>query len=305
MRVLIGVDGSPGSYAAVQFVARLLAAGRDQVFLYYSPPPIYVRAVHDGSGTAGALSTYLTTAVFDKARQNLSEPLQKTAQSIVGSREARQGLLIAVDECRADLIVIGARGAGPLKQPAVGNIARHVVHQATIPVLVVRGAAIPSTKPLHVLLASDGSGISRHASDVLRHFSWPSGTTGQTITVLESTPEGKIPQWLVEQLTDEQLAALGMGHFARDKEEEARVRQETAAWYGMLPAVFQGRDPVVTAGHAADQILKAVDGYGIDLVVVGARRQGAIRRLLLGSTSEQILNHASCSVLIVRGHEQP
>jgi nucleotide-binding universal stress UspA family protein len=305
MRVLIGVDGSPGSYAAVQFVARLLAADKDQVFLYYAPPPIYVRAVHDASGTTGALQTFLTTAVLDKAQQNLTELLQKTAQSIVGSREARQGLLIAADECRAELIVIGARGAGPLKQPAVGSIARHIVHQATIPVLVVRGAAIPSTKPLQVLLASDGSSISRHASDVLQHFSWPSGTTGRSITVLESSPEGRIPQWLVEQLTEEQLAALGTGYFAPDKEEQARIRQESAGWYGMLPAVFQGRDPVIAAGHATDQILKAIDRYGIDLVVVGARRQGAIRRLLLGSTSEQILSHAPCSVLIVRGHEQP
>jgi nucleotide-binding universal stress UspA family protein len=62
---------------------------------------------------------------------------------------------------------------------------------------------------------------------------------------------------------------------------------------------------VITAGHAADQILKAVDAHGIDLVVVGARRQGAVRRLLLGSTSEYVLSHAPCSVLVVRGHERP
>jgi nucleotide-binding universal stress UspA family protein len=305
MRVLIGVDGSPGSFAAVQFAGRILAAGTDEVFLYYSPPPVYVRATHDASGTAGALQGYLTTAVFDKARQQLPEPLRAPTQTIIGSRDARQGLLVAADECRADLLVIGARGVGPLKQPEVGSIARHVVHQATIPVLVVRGAALAATKPIHVLLASDGTAISQHASDVLRHFSWPPGTTGRTITVLESTPEGKIPQWLVEQLTDEQLAALGMGHFARDVEEEARIRQDAARWHGILPGIFHGRDPVIMAGHASDQILKAIDAHGIDLVVVGARRQGAIRRLLLGSTSEQVLTHAPCSVLIVRGHEQP
>ena len=305
MRVLIGVDGSPGSFAAVQFAARVLAVDKDEIFLYYSPPPVYVRAEHDAAGTAGALQSYLTTAVFDKARQHLSEPLQKRAQTIVGAREARQGLLIAADECRADLIVIGARGAGTLKQPTVGSIARHVVHQATTPVLVVRGPAIPAARPIHVLLASDGSDVSQHASDVLRHFSWPSGTSGQTIRVLEATPEGKIPEWLVEQLTDQQLAALGMGYFARDPEEEARIRQEAARWYGMLPAIFQGRDSLIVAGHAGDQILKAIDAHGVDLVVVGARRQGAVWRLLLGSTSEYVLSHAPCSVLIVRGQQRP
>jgi nucleotide-binding universal stress UspA family protein len=305
MRVLIGVDGSVGSFAAVHFAGGLLAGDKDEVFFYYSPPPVYVRAAHDASGTAGALQLYLTTAVFDKAREHLPEALQKRLQTIIGSRDARQGLLVAADECRADLIVIGARGAGPWKQPAIGSIARHVVHHATIPVLVVRGAVSDAEKPIHVLLASDGSGISQHAADVLQHFSWPPGTRGQAITVLESTPEGKIPEWLVEQLTDQQLAALGMGHFAREEGEQARLREEAARWYGMLPSIFQGREPVVVAGHAGDQILKAIDAHSIDLAVVGARRQGAFQRLLLGSTSEYVLSHAPCSVLVVRGKQRP
>jgi nucleotide-binding universal stress UspA family protein len=304
MRMLIGVDGSPGSFAAVQLAGRLLA-DKDEVTFYYSPPPVFVRAVADASGTAGAVQSYLASAVFDKARQHLPGPLQGKVQTLIGSREARQGLLIAADDRRADLIVIGARGAGPLKEPSVGSIARHVVHHATIPVLVVRGAAIPSAEPIHVLLASDGSEVSQHASQALQHFTWPPGTTGRAITVLESTPEGKIPEWLVEQLDDQQLAALGMGYFARNEEEEARIRQETAHWYGTLPAIFQGRDPLIVAGHAPDQILKAIDANRIDLVVVGARRQGAVRRLLLGSTSEHVLTHAPCSVLVVRGNEQP
>jgi nucleotide-binding universal stress UspA family protein len=282
----------------------MLTAGKDQVFIYYSPPPVYVRATHDAAGTAGALQSYLTAAVFDKARQHLPAKLAEQTTTIVGSRDARQGLLVAADECRADLIVIGARGSGPLKQPTIGSLARHVVHEATIPVLVVRGL-VDLRKPLHVLLASDGSDVSQHAASILKRLSWPSGTTGHALTVLESTPEGTIPEWLVEQLTDEQLAALGMGYFARDEAEEARIREGAARWYGDLPSIFQGRDPLILPGHAGDQILKAIDAQGIDLVVVGARRQGAIRRWLLGSTSEFVLNHAPCSVLVVRGHELP
>jgi nucleotide-binding universal stress UspA family protein len=96
-----------------------------------------------------------------------------------------------------------------------------------------------------------------------------------------------------------------MGYFAPDKQEEAQLREETARRQARLPAIFHGLDPLVVVGHAADQILKAIESHQINLVVVGARRQGAIRRLLLGSTSEMVLTHAPCSVLIVRGHEQP
>src|SRR5688572_14738887 len=119
MRVLIGVDGSLGSLAAVQFAGRLLTADRDAINFYYSPPLVWVRTVADESGTAGALQSYLAAAVFDKALQQLPVALRQKVQTIVGTREARQGLLIAADDRRADLIVIGARGAGPLKQPSL------------------------------------------------------------------------------------------------------------------------------------------------------------------------------------------
>jgi len=305
MRVLIGIDGSVGSLAAVQFVGRLLAAERDEITLYYSPPPVWVRAVSDASGVAAQLHNYLASSVFDKARQHLPAVLRRDAKTIVGSREPRQGLLVAADECRADLLVVGARGLGPAKVPTLGSLALHVVHHAPIPVLVVRGAPSPSAGPIRVLLASDGSPESQHAAESLARFSWPAGTTGRTITVLESAAQGKLPEWLSEQLDDQQLAALGMGSFARNDEEAAKRREEVARWQAALPAVLQGSDPLVVAGHAADQILQTIAAERTDLVVVGARRQGAVRRMLLGSTSEHILAHAPCSVLVVRSHEHP
>jgi nucleotide-binding universal stress UspA family protein len=305
MRALIGIDGSQGSLAALDFVVRLMAPDKDEVVLYYSPPPVYVRAAHDASGTAGALQSQLAAAVRDKALQQLSASWPGKVQTIIGEKAPRDGVLIAADERRADLIVLGARGAGPLTQPTLGSVARHVVHHATTPVLIVRGSARPAGDAIQVLLASDGSEESRHASDILHHLSWPTGTRGRTITVAESTVEGRIPEWLVEQLTTEQLAALGIGYFAGDGQEEARLRREAKAWYGTLPAIFHGCEPLVVPGNAGDQILKAIDANRTDLIVVGARRQGTVRRLLLGSTSEYVLSHAPCSVLIVHGHERP
>jgi nucleotide-binding universal stress UspA family protein len=53
-------------------------------------------------------------------------------------------------------------------------------------------------------------------------------------------------------------------------------------------------------GRPPEQIVAQLRAKGIDLVVVGSRGSGRIERLLVGSTTEQVLASAPCSVLIVR-----
>ena len=52
-------------------------------------------------------------------------------------------------------------------------------------------------------------------------------------------------------------------------------------------------------GHPAD-VITAAAGADTDLVVVGARGLGGVKRLLLGSVSENVLRAARCPVLIVK-----
>jgi nucleotide-binding universal stress UspA family protein len=54
-----------------------------------------------------------------------------------------------------------------------------------------------------------------------------------------------------------------------------------------------GRDP------AAD-IVQIANDRAADLIVIGLRRRSAVGKLLLGSTAQTILLHASCPVLTVR-----
>jgi nucleotide-binding universal stress UspA family protein len=47
-------------------------------------------------------------------------------------------------------------------------------------------------------------------------------------------------------------------------------------------------------------ITNYADEKHVDLIVVGSRGMGGFKRMLLGSVSSGILNHAHCSVLVVR-----
>ncbi|WP_195805374.1 universal stress protein [Enterococcus faecalis] len=42
------------------------------------------------------------------------------------------------------------------------------------------------------------------------------------------------------------------------------------------------------------------ENYAIDLIVIGATGRGAIQRTLIGSTTDYVVNHALCNVLVVR-----
>jgi nucleotide-binding universal stress UspA family protein len=56
----------------------------------------------------------------------------------------------------------------------------------------------------------------------------------------------------------------------------------------------------VGTGHPAEQIIYDADRHGVDLIVVGDRGRSKFARLLLGSTSKQVAEHAGRPVLLVR-----
>jgi nucleotide-binding universal stress UspA family protein len=57
---------------------------------------------------------------------------------------------------------------------------------------------------------------------------------------------------------------------------------------------------IIVEGRPAEQIVNLLRSKSIDLVVMGSRGRGRVQQLLVGSTTEQVLASAPCSVLVVR-----
>jgi nucleotide-binding universal stress UspA family protein len=53
-------------------------------------------------------------------------------------------------------------------------------------------------------------------------------------------------------------------------------------------------------GVPLDTLLARAAAERADLLAVGARGTGGVRRWLLGSVAEGVLQHAACAVLVVR-----
>jgi nucleotide-binding universal stress UspA family protein len=61
----------------------------------------------------------------------------------------------------------------------------------------------------------------------------------------------------------------------------------------------------VEVGGAGSVICGVAGDVGADVVVIGSRGRGAIRRALLGSVSMHVVNNSPCPVVVVRAGDEP
>ncbi len=153
---------------------------------------------------------------------------------------------------------------------------------------------------MNVLLAVDQSRNSSAATKFVEAFRLPDSSKLYLLFVEE--PQGEVP---------------GQDHFPRKfghfREELSKMRQKTMEKARQLVnrrvAPFRAKGlevhPIVVEGIPGTEILTAIEQHQIDLVALGTKGLSGIKRFLLGSVSEWMLNEAPCSVLIVRGKTRP
>ena len=88
-----------------------------------------------------------------------------------------------------------------------------------------------------------------------------------------------------------ELRAFAQNEASQSVEEEVRKIEGAG---GKIEMVH------IAVGHPESEILRIAEEIGADLVVVGSRGLGPLRRALMGSVSESVVRHAHCSVLVVR-----
>jgi universal stress protein E len=179
----------------------------------------------------------------------------------------------------ADLVVVGAAGAGRLGGSFLGTTAQRVLRGAAVPVLVVRR---PLHRPLErVLLTTDLSEMSAAVHEeglatATAVFGEPRGI--RSLLVL-SFP--LIPTPLPREVLD--MAAL------ESMETFLAARRRRSATV----------EPVVREGAPAQEIAAEAQDWKADLLVVGTHARGWAARLVLGSVAEAALRDAPCNVLAV------
>jgi nucleotide-binding universal stress UspA family protein len=286
--VVVGVDGSASSLAAVEEAAREArwrGAGLRLVHAFIWP------AMHVplGPSPLGPLEGGLRNRV-ERLLAEAEERARTVTPEADVSRAVVTGepLTVLVAQSRAaELVVVGSRGMGSFVGLMVGSTAVHLAAHGRCPVLVVREQG-ERTGP--IVVGVDGSPAGAGAVDfafaeaalrgagIVALHAWTTWDTPMPPAQDEAMPYANEPEALAareERLLSEALA----GH------------QQTYPGVSLKREVVHGgtREALIEASRSAQ------------LLVVGARGRGGFAGLLVGSVSQAMLHHAHCPVTVVRG----
>jgi nucleotide-binding universal stress UspA family protein len=145
-------------------------------------------------------------------------------------------------------------------------------------------------RPRRIVLPVDGSA---HALEVARRLGQLVDTEGAVIVLLHVQRPGA--------LTAEPTWSESDTKWRRDLERRLEAERIFAAINAALArqGLIAHRQYMVE-GNPAEEILKYAGELGADLIAMGSHGRTGLRRLLMGSVSREVLDHAPCPVLIVR-----
>ena len=134
-RIIVGVDGSASSIAALNWAAHqaeLTGARLDAVTAWEWPSKYQWMRTPPDYDPAGDTQESVD-AVIDEVRS--AHPSVPVQSKVVEGHPAR----VLVDESQgADLLVVGSRGHGEFPGMLLGSVSQHCVTSARCPVMVLR-----------------------------------------------------------------------------------------------------------------------------------------------------------------------
>jgi nucleotide-binding universal stress UspA family protein len=284
--LVVGVDGSAASYAAVSWAAREAAMRRLDIRIVHVIAPTLMSSTDAPDDTITGWQEVKARQVIERARRTVveqkAEPRPKVHVEVVYA-----GVLATLVSASrdADMIVVGTRGLDEFGWHRLGSVSSGLLHHAYCPVVIIRdpdSAAREIRDDAPVLVGIDGSSASEAATALA--FDEASRRRASLIALHAWSDVGVFP-------------ILGMDwHVYRDEGDEA-LGERLAGWQEIYPDVQVHRRLVCDV--PARWLVNESDSA--QLVVLGSRGRGGFEGLHLGSVSSAVAQSARVPVIVVRG----
>lgn len=281
--ILVGVDGSPDSEAAIRWATHEAVLRDQPIRLLHAIPPVVVTWP----------VAYLEASYIDSMESNgrdIIAQAQKTVQAAAGDKlpaieteivnaAAPSALVTASRD--AYMTVSGCRGLGVLGRAFLGSVSSGLLHHGRGPIAIVRtddAPAVEATAP--VLVGVDGSPASEEA----------------TALAFDEASRRGVPLVALHAWSDASFPSIG-SDWERYEEGGHRILAERlAGWQERYPDVQVQRR--IVSDDPATRLVEA--SKDAQLVVVGSRGRGGFSSLVLGSVATKVAQAATSPVIVVR-----
>ena len=287
MRVLLAVDGSEQSAFATEAVAALASVSHVTILHVVDLPRLTFSMLgpeiaHDMTGMAHKALQQEGEQILSRTLSQLSSsPFSPTTRMEEGT--PADLIMSVAQEEGIDIILMGARGKGQVREFLLGSVSQRVLTHAHCAVLVVN-------KPVgtlhHLLVAIQSEEDVGRVARFLKKHPFPHAAK---ITILTIVP---IPRSLLRggaSASEEKVE-----HALKSAEEflDRAVRQIQTAPYPITP--------LVSLGDPAQTILEESKLLEPDAIMLGIHHPSALTRFVLGSVSHTVIHHSAFPILVFR-----
>lgn len=291
-RILVGVDGSVGSKAALAWALEegaLHTSVVEAAIVWQTPtvlPPDVLSPV-DATTLAESAGLRLADAIGAVGSGHTAVEIQRVVL------EGDPAMILCERAIGTDLLVVGSRGHGTFAGLLLGSVSSKCADHSPVPVAIVRpthgGDTGTNQRTAVVIVGVDGSPGSVQA---LRWALREAGVRGATVRA--------VSVWRGTEVNDDM--ALEWATFP------SLARQERAAAENAMDHLEQvlvevdrepvaNVEPIIVEGDPAEVLCRMA--ATADLLVVGSRGHGGFAGLLLGSVSSKCARHSRSPVVIV------
>ncbi|MFD3737759.1 universal stress protein [Streptomyces sp. NPDC058629] len=295
--VVVGVDGSESSFAAVEAAAREARARGAALRVVHALvwPVTYVlpRPSPGGTSPLGPPPMDPSEDALRKMAGGLVAEAVGRARTAAPDVEVSHAVVtgepftvLEAETRAAELVVVGSRGSGGFVGLLAGSTAVQLVAHGRCPVLVVREQPLADGP---VVLGVDGSAAGEPAVD----FAFATAERRKApLVALHAWTTWNAPLPAPQDASAPYANPPG----ALAEEEDTLLSEALAGCRARYPDVVVERR--VVHGRTREALIDA--SRSAQLMVVGARGRGGFAGLLLGSVSQALLHHAHCPVAVVR-----
>jgi nucleotide-binding universal stress UspA family protein len=283
--VVVGTDGSAGSAAAVRWAARTAADRGRALHIVHCTNPIADRTPRSAYDAFIFATMQDIRSAAERVLAGAREDALDAAPQVILTTELATGnpARALIDaSAHAHLVVVGAaESAGTLAH--LGSTLLAVSSHAHGSVVVVRGQD-PDTRSGPVVVGVDGSSVGEPA--IAAAFAEASERGSELVAVHAWSDLSR------GDFAGSSYLELPLPDF--DIAEEALLAERLAGWIEQYPDVVVRRE--IELYGPRERL--ATWSQTASLIVVGSRGRGGFSGLLLGSTSNWLVQHADCPVMV-------